>query len=273
MVPIVSSPSGSTSSAGSSPSSSAGARALQPDADRVAVGGEQVGLHDQHRGWDRTPRRRRQLADEELPFELEIAGTGLGHTQTLAPSGRTSAGCLSRLTENFSRVERNRLSLDCVGQHDKHFYQAVKNLRKVRCRGLVQPDHEDPGGADLGPAGGHVREATREITSRPFVDGVADAERRYRRACCWRRSESSPRGSESRPSASSAGCPAFPVPALQPQLSPDGAHRDHHGAAPGHRDGRRVRLHRAPAGRSGQRRHADDGHAARRCRRIAGGAA
>ena len=45
-----------------------------------------------------------------------------------------------------------------------------------RCRGLVQPDDQDPGGPDFGPAGGDRRRQPGDH-ARPSVDGTAHSER------------------------------------------------------------------------------------------------
>ena len=170
------------------------------------------------------------------------------------------------------KVERNRLNLDGVEQHDKHFKGpcAALSTRKGRCRGLVQSDDQNPGGPDFGAASGYRRGQPADH-ARPFVDGTAHSERWHCRTSIGgrrRRTCDNPRrdATTSRPAAQRMRLE------LAAAAGPPVDRRDHHGHQPGHRDGRRVRLHRAPARRPGHRRL---GHrqAADRPRRIAAGAA
>src|SRR6185312_15080390 len=55
------------------------------------------------------------------------------------------------------KVERNRLNLDGVEQRDKHFFRTPFLRGTEAVRGLFQPDDQNAGGPDVGPAGGHRR--------------------------------------------------------------------------------------------------------------------
>ena len=163
------------------------------------------------------------------------------------------------------RVERNRLNLDGVEQRDKHFFPDDR-----RCRGLVQPDDQDPGCADRGVAGGKLRRQPADHAC-PSVDGTAHSERWHCRPLAG--------GRRRRPRDHSHRDATAPRPAAQRQRRqlaaaavPRIAGRDHGGPEPRHRDGRRVRLDRAPARRPGHRRRGRR-QAADRPRRVAAGAA
>ena len=191
-----------------------------------------------------------------VPFERSDgrAAAPAGQSSGASPcrAGRTPgerAG--SRTDDRRRQPERNRLNFSDVVPVDGH--AGALTHAGGRGDGQFQPHHEDPAG-DLGRRAGRV--AGRQPRRRPHAPArcAAGAGRRHRRAAARRGRcgpGGRPRGARRRsgnrlPSASGSTVAA-------PQLSRDALARDHRGAAAGHGDGRRVRLHRAPARRA--RRH------------------
>ena len=122
---------------------------------------------------------------------------------------------------------------------------------KGRCRGLVQPDDQNPGGPDFGAASGYRRRQPADHP-RPSVDGTADSERRHCRTAPGgrrRRTRDCPR----RDAASTRPAPLGDRLQLAAPAQHRGDRCHYRGATPRHRDGRRIRLHRAPARRLGDR--------------------
>src|SRR5215207_6508660 len=106
----------------------------------------------------------------------------------------------TRRFRKMVKLERNRLNLDDVEHRDKALPSTFRRLEDRR--GLVQPDDQDPGGPNCGPAGGQLRRQSADHT-RPPVNGIAHSERwhcrptvggrRRRTSDCPRRDAAPPR--------------------------------------------------------------------------------
>ncbi len=80
-------------------------------------------------------------------------------TQPIVPAGK------------FSKLSGTDSTLTTL-----YITTSIFSIEKGRCRGLVQPDDQDSGGADLSVAGGQFRRQSGD-PARPSVDGTAHSER------------------------------------------------------------------------------------------------